>query len=182
MKEILIKLRQENRYSQSILSKVLGISRQAYMKYESGEVEPSIEIVRKLSKIYKVPYDVIIDNKFDNQNAQEKLLYNFSEENPLEVASPSVFYSSSYNENTNEESTESTIQYFQNQLNNLQEVIMEMRYKLSSLPTLKTENSVENKPSYSKSKSFNKDEFFKLVGKLNIDNSSIDELRENSLI
>ena len=52
MKEILIKLRQENRYSQSLLSKVLGISRQAYMKYESGEVEPSVEIVRKLSKIY----------------------------------------------------------------------------------------------------------------------------------
>ena len=59
MKEILIKLRQENRYSQSLLSKVLGISRQAYMKYESGEVEPSVEIVRKLSKIYKVPYDVL---------------------------------------------------------------------------------------------------------------------------
>ena len=38
MKEILIKLRQENRYSQSLLSTVLGISRQAYMKYESGEV------------------------------------------------------------------------------------------------------------------------------------------------
>ena len=52
MKEILIKLRQENRYSQNLLSKVLGISRQAYMKYESGEVEPSVEIVRKLSKIY----------------------------------------------------------------------------------------------------------------------------------
>ena len=62
MKDILIKLRQENRYSQSLLSKVLGISRQAYMKYESGEVEPSVEIVRKLSKIYKVPYSVLIDN------------------------------------------------------------------------------------------------------------------------
>lgn len=184
MKEILIKLRQKNRYSQSLLSKILGISRQAYMKYESGEVEPSIEIVRKLSKIYKVPYDVLIDNKIDsqNQNVQKNVLYNFSEEKTLEVASSSVAYGSSYNKNSGYESTEPTIQYFQNQLNNLQEVIMEMRYNLSSLSALKTENSVVEKPSYSKSKCFNKDEFFKLVGKLNIDGSSIDELRENSLI
>ena len=62
MKEILIKLRQENRYSQSLLAKILGISRQAYIKYELGEVEPSVEIVRKLSKIYNVSYDVLIDN------------------------------------------------------------------------------------------------------------------------
>ena len=75
MKEILIKLRQENRYSQSLLSTVLGISRQAYMKYESGEVEPSVEIVRKLSKIYKVPYDVLIDNKV--QKEPKKVLYGF---------------------------------------------------------------------------------------------------------
>ena len=97
MKEILIKLRQENRYSQSLLSKVLGISRQAYMKYESGEVEPSVEIVRKLSKIYKVPYDVLIDNKV--QKESKKVLYGFPEEKSLNVASPSISYgtSNSYN-------------------------------------------------------------------------------------
>ena len=86
MKEILIKLRQENRYSQSLLSKVLGISRQAYMKYESDEVEPSVEIVRKLSKIYKVPYDVLIDNKV--QKEQKKVLYGFLEDISLNVVSP----------------------------------------------------------------------------------------------
>lgn len=111
MKEILIKLRLENRYSQSLLSKVLGISRQAYMKYESGDVEPSVEIVRKLSKIYQVPYDVIIDN---GKSLSEK-------------------------------------------------------------------KSVEKNASYSKSRSFNKDEFFKKVGKLNIDGSYVNKLRENSL-
>jgi transcriptional regulator with XRE-family HTH domain len=75
MKEILIKLRQENRYSQSLLSKVLGISRQAYMKYESGEVEPSVEIVRKLSKIYKVPYDVLIDNKVQKEQKKFYMVF-----------------------------------------------------------------------------------------------------------
>ena len=117
MKEILIKLRQENRYSQNLLSKVLGISRQAYMKYESGEVEPSVEIVRKLSKIYKVSYDVLIDNKV--QKEQKKVLYGFPEEKSLNVASPSVSFgpSNSYNCGANlyDGGVDSVVQYFQNQ-------------------------------------------------------------------
>ena len=185
MKEILIKLRQENRYSQSLLSKVLGISRQAYMKYESGEVEPSVEIVRKLSKIYKVPYDVLIDNKV--QKEPKKVLYGFPEEKTLKVASPSISYGASYDSNGEVNSfdsgVDSVVQYFQNQLNNLQEVIMEMRNKLSALSVENTEESVsEAAKSYSKSKSFDKDEFFKKVGKLNIDSTFVNELRENSLI
>ena len=40
--------------------------------------------------------------------------------------------------------------------------------------------SPENFSSYSKSKSFNKDDFFNKVGKLNIDSSYITELREKS--
>jgi len=185
MKEILIKLRQENRYSQNLLSKVLGISRQAYMKYESGEVEPSVEIVRKLSKIYKVPYDVLIDNKV--QKEAKKVLYGFPEEKCLNVASPSASYGTSYDSNGDVNSfdggVDSVVQYFQNQLNNLQEVIMEMRNKLSALSVENTEESVsEAAKSYSKSKSFDKDKFFKKVGKLNIDSTFVNELRENSLI
>lgn len=62
MKDVLIKLRTENRYSQNLLAKELGISRQAYIKYETGEVEPSVEIVRKLSRIFHVSYAYLIDN------------------------------------------------------------------------------------------------------------------------
>ena len=206
MKDILIKLRQENRYSQSLLSNVLGISRQAYMKYESGEVEPSVEIVRKLSKIYKVPYSVIIDNDLQylqktkpyvipektylvvadpgvsyssgkkSQNSQGKKLYDFSEDSLSEVASPAVSYG------MNNVNSQSTIQYFQNQLENLQEVIMEMKNKLTNFVLPKSDSSVaEKSPSYSKSRSFNKEEFFKLVGKVNLDSSSVTELREKSL-
>ncbi|MEE0998283.1 MAG: helix-turn-helix domain-containing protein [Treponemataceae bacterium] len=206
MKDILIKLRQENRYSQSLLSKVLGISRQAYIKYESGEVEPSVEIVRKLSKIYKVPYSVLIDNDLrylqkskpyvipeetylsvadsgasyssgeKSQNSQEKKLYDFSEDSLSEVASPAVSYG------MNNVNSQSTIQYFQNQLENLQEVIMEMKNKLTNFVLPKSDSSVaEKSPSYSKSRSFNKEEFFKLVGKINLDSSSVTELREKSL-
>ena len=206
MKDILIKLRQENRYSQSLLSNVLGISRQAYIKYESGEVEPSVEIVRKLSKIYKVPYSVLIDNDIQylqnsktyvipeetylcvadsgafssgekSQYPQGKKGYDFSEDYSSKVASSAVSYGMS------KLNKESTIQYFQNQLESLQEVIMEMRKKLKDFVLPKSDNAVaEKSPSYSKSRSFNKEEFFKLVGKINLDSSSVTELREKSLI
>ena len=106
MKEILIKLRQENRYSQSLLAKILGISRQAYIKYELGEVEPSVEIVRKLSKIYNVSYDVLIDNTIIPST--KKIEYTIPKESTLEVASPTTVYSHSYNNSD----TDNTIEYF----------------------------------------------------------------------
>lgn len=63
MKEILRQIREENRYSQNQVAEKLGITRQTYIKYESGDVEPSVDVVRKLSKLYGVSYDVLIDNK-----------------------------------------------------------------------------------------------------------------------
>ena len=128
---------------------------------------------------------MLIDNKV--QKEAKKILYGFPEEKSLNVASPSASYgtSNSYNCGANlfDGGVDSVVQYFQNQLNNLQEVIMEMRNKLSALSVENTEESVsEAAKSYSKSKSFDKDEFFKKVGKLNIDSTFVNELRENSLI
>ena len=174
MKEILIKLRQENRYSQSLLAKILGISRQAYIKYELGEVEPSVEIVRKLSKIYNVPYDVLIDNAV---LPYKKIEYKIPTEPTLEVASPTTVYSPSYNDSD----TDNTIEYFKNQLDYLQSVIIEMKNKLNKIQIHNSNSlTLENYSSYSKSKSFNKDDFFNKVGKQNIDSSYITELREKS--
>lgn len=65
MKDILIKLREDNRYTQTAMAKLLGISRQAYMKYETGEVEPPVEVIRKLKEIYGVTYEMLIDNRTD---------------------------------------------------------------------------------------------------------------------
>lgn len=174
MKEILIKLRQENRYSQSLLAKILGISRQAYIKYELGEVEPSVEIVRKLSKIYNVSYDVLIDNAV---LPYKKIEYKIPTEPTLEVASPTTVYSHSYNDSD----TDNTIEYFKNQLDYLQSVIIEMKNKLNKIQIHDSNSlTLENYSSYSKSKSFNKDDFFNKVGKQNIDSSYITELREKS--
>lgn len=65
MKDIMIKLREDNRYTQTAMAKLLGVSRQAYMKYETGDVEPPVEVIRKMKEIYGVSYEMLIDNRVD---------------------------------------------------------------------------------------------------------------------
>lgn len=100
MKEILIHLRTENRYSQNSLAKELGISRQAYIKYETGEVEPSVEIVRKLSKLFNVSYETLIDNEIKNSFLEKNAEYVISESERLMVESPAPAYGYSKPNNT----------------------------------------------------------------------------------
>lgn len=175
MKEILKELRVKNRYSQELLAKVLGLSRQAYMKYESGEVEPSVEIVRKLAKIYKVPYEVIIDNQISVVSDESKNnLYKKSHYGAVASAAPAysaspVFYGSNSN---------SGFAHFSQVLSQLQEMILALQNELNSM-----KNDSENQKSgYSKSKNFNKSAFFEQIGTVNMDSSYINELREESRI
>ena len=97
MKEILIKLREKNRYTQTAMAKLLEVSRQSYMKYETGEVEPPVEVIRKLQKIYDVPYDVLIDNKVDYVDSSatgdhKPVSYSSQSSYDSAVASPSPAY------------------------------------------------------------------------------------------
>lgn len=64
MKDTLKYLRIQNNLSQTKVADYLGISRQMYIKYESGETEPTVKCVRELCNLYKVSYDVLIDDKF----------------------------------------------------------------------------------------------------------------------
>ena len=52
MKETLKALREKNNYSQATVAKYLGISRQMYIKYESGEAEPPVKVIVALIKLY----------------------------------------------------------------------------------------------------------------------------------
>lgn len=66
-------LREKHRYTQVHLAEVLGISRQALIKYENQEQEPPVSIVRTLAKLFGVGYDCIIDNKLPCEaDAQDK--------------------------------------------------------------------------------------------------------------
>lgn len=94
MKEILKQLRQENGFSQIQIAEQLGITRQTYIKYEQGELEPSIDSIRKLASLYKVDYSILIDNKHSR-------LYNYKfSDFPNTIASPAVPYGTTKYENT----------------------------------------------------------------------------------
>lgn len=67
MKDILRVLREKNNLSQASVAEYLGVSRQMYMKYESGENEPTVKMVVLLSQLYKVSYEQIIDNRIDEK-------------------------------------------------------------------------------------------------------------------
>ncbi len=69
----------------------MGISRQMYIKYESGEAVPPVKTVVNLANFYHVPYDVILDDKLasfgQEENASEDpdVLYELEEKEPLAV-------------------------------------------------------------------------------------------------
>ena len=73
MESVIKILREKNRYTQVHLAEVLGISRQALIKYENLEQEPPVSTVRTLSKLFNIGYDCIIDNQLPSeQNEKDK--------------------------------------------------------------------------------------------------------------
>lgn len=59
MNEILKKLRTLHKYSQSYVAEYLNVSRQMYIKYKNGEVDPSVKVIKDLCQLYKVSYSTI---------------------------------------------------------------------------------------------------------------------------
>lgn len=90
MKESLKALREQFNYSQNTIAGFLGISRQMYIKYENGDVEPPVKTIVSLCKLYKVPYDYLIENKVisrrHNNSMPEKITYKIRESKPLQLA------------------------------------------------------------------------------------------------
>lgn len=61
-------LRIQNRYTQTEVAKASGVSRQAYIKYETGEVEPPLFVLRNLSEFYQVSIEVLTGTDFSKKN------------------------------------------------------------------------------------------------------------------
>lgn len=176
MKETLKKLRTENRYSQDLLAKILGISRLSYMKYESGEVEPSVEIIRKLAKIYKVSYETLIDDELKSENQSYSYDYSHSKNHDFAVSSSTPAYGSSLDNKKSSMSSDMILQ-FSSILSELQNTIKNMQERLNSVQA--SESSVSE---FNKSEVFDKETFFSQIDQVQIDSSYIDELRGASLI
>ena len=78
MKDSIKALREKHNYSQSYLATYLQVSRQMYIKYESGDVEPPVKIVVALAKLYSVSYSQIIDDEFSPN--KEKVSYKIQQD------------------------------------------------------------------------------------------------------
>ena len=63
MESVIKILREQNRYTQTKLAEVLGISRPALINYENLEQDLPISVVKALSKLFNVSYECLIDNK-----------------------------------------------------------------------------------------------------------------------
>ena len=78
MESIIKQLREKFSYSQEELASKLGVSRQTYIKYETGAVEMPLEIIRKAAGIFDVSYSCLIDNvmpvepEYDIQKSEKK--------------------------------------------------------------------------------------------------------------
>lgn len=60
LKENLTMLRGINGYSQEEITERIGISRQAYAKWESGATIPDVEKCRRLAEVYGVTVDALL--------------------------------------------------------------------------------------------------------------------------
>ena len=69
LKENLIILRNIHGYSQEEIAEKIGISRQAYAKWENGITNPDIEKCKRLSDLYGVTIDSLIkETTVDGEN------------------------------------------------------------------------------------------------------------------
>ena len=58
---ILKLLRDRNKFTQDFVAGKLGVTRQSYMRYETGEVELTTSAIRILANLYQIEYRNIID-------------------------------------------------------------------------------------------------------------------------
>jgi len=165
MKGTIKKLREQHNYSQSYLATYLEISRQMYIKYESGEVEPPVRVVVALAKLYDVSYSIIIDDKLCS--SKDSVSYKINNHTEKSVASAAVLYSSN--------PYSSRLEALFSAIKRLPQSSIEPVFAFVKM--LQSEQ-ISAKPKEVKSKK----EFFNLAGKIYLDSDSVTEFREASLV
>ncbi len=61
--ESLRKIRKQYKLTQEDVAKLVGVSRSGYTYYETGTTVPSVEVLKKLSAVYRTSIDVIVGNE-----------------------------------------------------------------------------------------------------------------------
>lgn len=72
MEEKLVSLRKEKNITQAELAEVLDVSRQAISRWEVGSAVPSTENLKRLSELYGVSLDYLLNGEVESPGRQEK--------------------------------------------------------------------------------------------------------------
>lgn len=182
MKETIKKLREQNNYSQSALAEILCISRQMYVKYENGDVDPPVKIITRLCSLYNVSYDFIIENKLSDEAGKKTetgFSYSDYKAHTLTVASPAPAYGSSVSYKNK------SIWSFENVVEALRKIPQEQFASvlafLDFLNMQNQKNEVKKDSAIINGKN-SKEDFFILAGKINLSQEELTDFREKSLI
>lgn len=92
MKEKLKKLRKKRGLSQAEVAHEIGISRQMYNKYERGDTEPSLSVIKSLCTLYSVSYDELLDSENSSEVTGDSSLYEIKESEDLTVCDSAAAY------------------------------------------------------------------------------------------
>lgn len=71
LKDKLYNLRKKNGYTQSQIAEMLEVSRQSVSNWELGTVLPSTSRLKKLSDLYSVPLETLLNDDVEIQRHQE---------------------------------------------------------------------------------------------------------------
>lgn len=83
MKELILKLRKANKFTQGELAEKIGISRPTLIAIEKGERDITLRELKRISEIFDIPIEIIIDQelsveaKVDFQNFDQKAFSRF---------------------------------------------------------------------------------------------------------
>lgn len=67
LQDKLYNLRKKNGYTQSELAELLGVSRQSVSNWELGTIHPSTSRLKKLSELYSMPLETLLDDDLEIQ-------------------------------------------------------------------------------------------------------------------
>lgn len=82
LKDKLYNLRKKNGYTQSQIAEMLEVSRQSVSNWELGTILPSTSRLRKLSELYSVPMETLLDDGIEIPLHPEPLQGGAQEETP----------------------------------------------------------------------------------------------------
>ncbi len=87
LSEVLKSLREQHRYSQTVLANYLNITRQAYNHYETGKRTPSLDTIKKLADFYNISTDVLLlsDENINDITAPSENAISYQKNNDLKT-------------------------------------------------------------------------------------------------